>query len=90
MVATQAPLIRRTRPANAKARVCAVLATLHAVHGDTIRLRQDQIGVLADCNRTTASRALAQLEREGVIRQGRGSLTILDAAKLGGAADVAR
>lgn len=90
MVANQAPLIRRTRPANAKARICAVLALLSAEHGATIKMRQQEIGALADCNRTTASRALAELEREGVIRQGWGSLTILDAAKLDEAADVAR
>lgn len=90
MVASSPPIFRRTRPANAKARVLAVLAILSAEHGATIKLRQDQIGALADCGRETASRALAALEREGVIRQARGSVTILNPAKLEGDADAAR
>jgi CRP-like cAMP-binding protein len=89
MVATATPLVRRTRPPGAKARVSAVLAILSAEHGATIKLRQDQIGELADCNRTTCSRALAELEREGITRQGWGSVTVLNPAKLGEYANAA-
>jgi CRP-like cAMP-binding protein len=43
---------------------------------------QAQIAQLAGCARETASRFLAQLVRDGVIEQGRGTLTVLDPARL--------
>lgn len=49
----------------------------------TIRMTQADLAQLAGTSRESVSRFLADLERSGVVRAGRGQVTILKPAKLG-------
>ena len=49
----------------------------------TIRMNQADLAQLAGTSRESVSRFLADLERAGVVRAGRGQVTILEPAKLG-------
>jgi CRP/FNR family transcriptional regulator len=48
----------------------------------TIRMNQADLAQLAGTSRESVSRFLADLERSGVVRSGRGRVTVLDPAKL--------
>ena len=50
--------------------------------GVTIRLRQADLAQLAGTSRESVSRFLADLERAGIVRPGRGRVTVLDPPKL--------
>jgi CRP/FNR family transcriptional regulator len=71
-------------------RVAGVLSQLVAEEtpsgGDgsevTIRMNQADLAQLAGTSRESVSRFLADLERSGVVRSGRGRVTVLDAPKL--------
>jgi CRP/FNR family transcriptional regulator, cyclic AMP receptor protein len=93
-----AALVRRLRTANERisrqsfqtvpSRVAGVLSQLvsEARGGEggevTIRMNQADLAQLAGTSRESVSRFLADLERAGVVRSGRGRVTILDPAKL--------
>jgi len=49
----------------------------------TIRMNQSDLAQLAGTSRESVSRFLADLERAGVVRPGRGRVTVLDPDKLG-------
>ena len=49
----------------------------------TIRMNQADLAQLAGTSRESVSRFLAELERAGVVRCGRGRVTVLEAPKLG-------
>ena len=92
-------LVRRLRAANERisrqsfqtvpGRVAGVLAPLSAEAGDgdpegvTIRMNQSDLAQLAGTSRESVSRFLADLERAGVVRSGRGRVTVLDPGRLG-------
>lgn len=93
-----AALTRRLRAANERisrqsfqtvpSRVAGVLSQMVAEEGDdgrqvTIRMNQSDLAQLAGTSRESVSRFLADLERAGVVRAGRGQVTILEPAKLG-------
>jgi CRP/FNR family cyclic AMP-dependent transcriptional regulator len=71
-------------------RVAGILAQLtrEAHDGDgeeaevTIRMNQTDLAQLAGTSRESVSRFLAELERAGVVRSGRGRVTVLDPSKL--------
>ena len=48
----------------------------------TIRMTQSDLAQLAGTSRESVSRFLANLERAGVVRCGRGRVTVLEPAKL--------
>ena len=48
----------------------------------TIRMNQADLAQLAGTSRESVSRFLADLERAGIVRSGRGRVTVLDAEKL--------
>ena len=48
----------------------------------TIRMNQTDLAQLAGTSRESVSRFLAELERAGVVRSGRGRVTVLEPAKL--------
>jgi CRP/FNR family transcriptional regulator len=48
----------------------------------TIRLRQADLAQLAGTSRESVSRFLATLERAGVVRVGRGLVTVLEPERL--------
>ncbi|MEX2106827.1 MAG: Crp/Fnr family transcriptional regulator [Solirubrobacterales bacterium] len=48
----------------------------------TIRMNQTDLAQLAGTSRESVSRFLAELERAGVVRSGRGRVTVLDPSKL--------
>jgi CRP/FNR family transcriptional regulator len=48
----------------------------------TIRMNQSDLAQLAGTSRESVSRFLADLERSGVVRSGRGRVTVLDPEKL--------
>jgi CRP/FNR family transcriptional regulator, cyclic AMP receptor protein len=50
--------------------------------GVTIRMNQTDLAQLAGTSRESVSRFLAELERAGVVRSGRGRVTVLDPPKL--------
>jgi len=92
-----AALVRRLRAANERisrqsfqtvpSRVAGVLSQLAAEAVDdgvevTIRMNQADLAQLAGTSRESVSRFLADLERSGVVRSGRGRVTILDPEKL--------
>jgi CRP/FNR family transcriptional regulator len=92
-----AALVRRLRAANERisrqsfqtvpSRVAGVLSQLAAETtregGEvTIRMNQADLAQLAGTSRESVSRFLADLERSGVVRSGRGRVTILDPEKL--------
>ena len=71
-------------------RVAGVLSQLVAdespdgsKHEVTIRMNQADLAQLAGTSRESVSRFLADLERSGVVRAGRGQVTVLEPAKLG-------
>ena len=71
-------------------RVAGVLTQLAAEaegssdsEGVTIRMNQADLAQLAGTSRESVSRFLADLERAGVVRSGRGRVTIVDSGKLG-------
>ncbi|MDQ2622896.1 MAG: Crp/Fnr family transcriptional regulator [Actinomycetota bacterium] len=94
-----AALTRRLRAANERisrqsfqtvpSRVAGVLSQMvdeESGEGDreiTIRMNQADLAQLAGTSRESVSRFLADLERSGVVRAGRGQVTILEPAKLG-------
>jgi len=93
-----AALTRRLRAANERisrqsfqtvpSRVAGVLSQMVAEEGEdghqvTIRMNQSDLAQLAGTSRESVSRFLADLERSGVVRAGRGQVTILEPAKLG-------
>ena len=49
----------------------------------TIRMNQADLAQLAGTSRESVSRFLADLERSGVVRAGRGRVTVLEPSKLG-------
>jgi CRP/FNR family transcriptional regulator, cyclic AMP receptor protein len=70
-------------------RVAGVLSQLLADEGPgveggglTIRMNQADLAQLAGTSRESVSRFLAELERAGVVRCGRGRVTVLEPAKL--------
>jgi CRP/FNR family cyclic AMP-dependent transcriptional regulator len=71
-------------------RVAGILAQLsrEAQDGEgedtevTIRMNQTDLAQLAGTSRESVSRFLAELERAGVVRSGRGRVTVLDPPKL--------
>lgn len=70
-------------------RVAGILAQLsrEAQDGDeseevTINMNQTDLAQLAGTSRESVSRFLAELERAGVVRSGRGRVTVLDPTKL--------
>jgi len=93
-----AALVRRLREANERisrqsfqtvpSRVAGVLSqlvteTTRGGDGEvTIRMNQADLAQLAGTSRESVSRFLADLERAGVVRSGRGRVTVLDAEKL--------
>jgi CRP/FNR family transcriptional regulator len=92
-----AALVRRLRAANERisrqsfqtvpSRVAGVLSQLaaEAPHDGvevTIRMNQADLAQLAGTSRESVSRFLADLERSGVVRSGRGRVTVLDPEKL--------
>lgn len=93
-----AALTRRLRAANERisrqsfqtvpSRVAGVLSQMVAEEGEdgrqvTIRMNQSDLAQLAGTSRESVSRFLADLERSGVVKAGRGQVTILEPAKLG-------
>ena len=94
-----AALTRRLRAANERisrqsfqtvpSRVAGVLSQMvdeESGDGDreiTIRMNQADLAQLAGTSRESVSRFLADLERSGVVRAGRGQVTILEPAKPG-------
>jgi CRP/FNR family transcriptional regulator len=92
-----AALVRRLRAANERisrqsfqtvpSRVAGVLSQLADEAANdgvevTIRMNQADLAQLAGTSRESVSRFLADLERSGVVRSGRGRVTILDPEKL--------
>ncbi|MFN8215877.1 MAG: Crp/Fnr family transcriptional regulator [Solirubrobacterales bacterium] len=71
-------------------RVAGILAQLSREAKDgngedeeiTIRMNQTDLAQLAGTSRESVSRFLAELERAGVVRSGRGRVTVLDPPKL--------
>lgn len=70
-------------------RVAGILAQLSRESPDagengevTIRMNQTDLAQLAGTSRESVSRFLAELERAGVVRSGRGRVTVLDPPKL--------
>ncbi len=70
-------------------RVAGVLSQLIAEeaipenrHGITVRMTQADLAQLAGTSRESVSRFLADLERAGIVRSGRGRVTVCDPAKL--------
>ncbi|GAB0103282.1 Crp/Fnr family transcriptional regulator [Nocardia sp. JMUB6875] len=69
-------------------RVLRRLADLAARYGDgggaptVIQLTQEDLASMAGTTRATANKVLRELEDQGVVRLGRGSLTVLDRARL--------
>lgn len=94
-----AALTRRLRAANERisrqsfqtvpSRVAGVLSQMVAEEkrdGDrpvTIRMNQADLAQLAGTSRESVSRFLADLERAGVVRSGRGQVTVLEPERLG-------
>lgn len=93
-----AALTRRLRAANERisrqsfqtvpSRVAGVLSQMVDDEGGdgrqvTIRMNQADLAQLAGTSRESVSRFLADLERAGVVKAGRGQVTILEPAKLG-------
>jgi len=93
-----AALTRRLRAANERisrqsfqtvpSRVAGVLSQMVQEEGEdgrqvTIRMNQADLAQLAGTSRESVSRFLADLERAGVVKAGRGQVTILEPAKLG-------
>ena len=67
---------------HASERVRRVVAALAESLGPEVTIRQTDIASAAGCRRETASRVLAQLERDGLTTQGRGRIVVHDLAAL--------
>jgi CRP-like cAMP-binding protein len=68
---------------NVKERVARWLLVIHdRIESDIIRTTHDFISKMVGTDRSTVTVAAAELERAGVIRQGRGSISIKDRRKL--------
>ena len=68
---------------NVKERVARWLLVVHdRIESDTIRTTHDFLSKMVGTDRATVTVAAAELERAGVIRQGRGSISIQDRRKL--------
>jgi len=94
-----AALTRRLRAANERisrqsfqtvpSRVAGVLSQMAEDEGTgtgepvTIRMNQADLAQIAGTSRESVSRFLADLERAGVVRAGRGQVTILEPGRLG-------
>jgi CRP-like cAMP-binding protein len=64
-------------------RCCRKLLRLHDwAHRDTFALKQDYLAQTLGVRRATVGQVCARLQDEGVIRYSRGSITILDRARL--------
>ncbi|GAB4582360.1 Crp/Fnr family transcriptional regulator [Nocardia sp. IFM 10818] len=69
-------------------RVLRRLAHLATVYGDErgkpalIRLTQEDLASMAGTTRATANKVLRELEDQGVVRLGRGAVTVIDRARL--------
>jgi len=50
----------------------------------TLAISQEEIGSLAGLSRQAANQCLARLEGEGILKAGRGTITVLDLARLSG------
>ena len=68
-------------PAAAPAAYAAAITPL-VTEGVTIRLRQSDLAQLAGTSRESVSRFLADLDRAGIVRPGRGRVTVLAPEKL--------
>jgi CRP/FNR family transcriptional regulator, cyclic AMP receptor protein len=92
-----AALVRRLRTANERisrqsfqtvpSRVAGVLSQLVSENSGeggevTIRMNQADLAQLAGTSRESVSRFLADLERAGIVKPGRGRVTVLDPPKL--------
>lgn len=72
-----------SRVAGVLAQLVAEEAPLASENGEvTIRMNQADLAQLAGTSRESVSRFLADLERSGVVRPGRGRVTVLAPAKL--------
>ena len=71
-----------SRVAGVLSQLVAEEAPLHDAEGVTIRMNQVDLAQLAGTSRESVSRFLAELERAGVVRCGRGRVTILEPPKL--------
>jgi CRP/FNR family transcriptional regulator len=73
-----------SRVAGVLSQLVAEEASLAGEGGEvTIRMNQADLAQLAGTSRESVSRFLADLERAGVVRPGRGRVTVLVPAKLG-------
>jgi CRP/FNR family cyclic AMP-dependent transcriptional regulator len=71
-----------SRVAGVLSQLVAEETPLHDGDGITIRMNQVDLAQLAGTSRESVSRFLAELERAGVVRCGRGRVTILEPPKL--------
>jgi CRP/FNR family transcriptional regulator len=71
-----------SRVAGVLSQLIAEEAPLHDREGVTIRMNQADLAQLAGTSRESVSRFLAELERAGVVRCGRGRVTVLEPPKL--------
>jgi CRP-like cAMP-binding protein len=67
----------------ADTRVARRLIELHAVYdGGDIALTQEDVATLAGTSRATVNRVMGELEEAGAVELKRGSITVLDAARV--------
>jgi CRP/FNR family transcriptional regulator len=71
-----------SRVAGVLAQLVAEEAPRHNGEGVTIRMNQADLAQLAGTSRESVSRFLAELERAGVVRCGRGRVTVFEPPKL--------
>jgi CRP/FNR family cyclic AMP-dependent transcriptional regulator len=71
-----------SRVAGVLSQLVAEEAPWHESEGVTIRMNQADLAQLAGTSRESVSRFLAELERAGVVRVGRGRVTIIEPPKL--------
>ncbi len=71
-----------SRVAGVLTRLIAEESAPDARHGATIRMTQSDLAQLAGTSRESVSRFLATLERAGVVRVGRGRVTVLEPRRL--------
>jgi CRP/FNR family transcriptional regulator, cyclic AMP receptor protein len=71
-----------SRVAGVLSQLVAEETPLHDGDGITIRMNQVDLAQLAGTSRESVSRFLAELERAGVVRCGRGRVTVLEPPKL--------
>jgi CRP/FNR family transcriptional regulator, cyclic AMP receptor protein len=73
-----------SRVAGVLSQLIAEEAPLEAREGVTIRMTQADLAQLAGTSRESVSRFLAVLDRAGVVRVGRGRVTVLEPRRLRG------